>query len=123
MLLLICLVAGTSAYFIKQNSIRNQLVLGEVKTEVNEKFDANNKLKENVSIKNIGNVPIYVRVALIISWKDEEGNILEGTPKENEDYSIKFSESSNCLPIITFFIGISCIIVNNPTERGLGQSD
>ena len=97
LVLLFCLVAGTVAYLIKQNSIKNQFVMGEVKTDVIESFDANNNIKQDVSIKNIGNVPCYIRATITISWKDKDGNILEGIPKENEDYSIKFSESSNWL--------------------------
>lgn len=97
LVLLFCLVAGTVAYLIKQNSIKNQFVMGEVKTDVIESFDANNNIKQDVSIKNIGNVPSYIRATITISWKDKDGNILEGIPKENEDYSIKFSESSNWL--------------------------
>lgn len=95
--LMFCLVTGTVAYLIKQNSIKNQFVMGEVKTDVIESFDANNNIKQDVSIKNIGNVPSYIRATITISWKDKDGNILEGIPKENEDYSIKFSESSNWL--------------------------
>ena len=97
LVLVFCLVAGTVAYLIKQNSIKNQFVMGEVKTDVIESFDANNNIKQDVSIKNIGNVPSYIRATITISWKDKDGNILEGIPKENEDYSIKFSESSNWL--------------------------
>lgn len=97
LVLVFCLVAGTVAYLIKQNSIKNQFVMGEVKTDVIESFDANNNIKQDVSIKNIGNVPSYIRATITISWKDKDGNILEGIPKESEDYSIKFSESSNWL--------------------------
>lgn len=97
LVLVFCVVAGTVAYLIKQNSIKNQFVMGEVKTDVIESFDANNNIKQDVSIKNIGNVPSYIRATITISWKDKDGNILEGIPKENEDYSIKFSESSNWL--------------------------
>ena len=94
-LLLICLVTGSVAYLIKQNSLKNEFLIGEVKTEVMEEFNINNKIKQNVRIKNIGNVPIYIRAKIVISWKDEQGNILEGIPEENVDYSIKFSETSN----------------------------
>lgn len=94
-LLLICLVTGSVAYLIKQNSLKNEFLIGEVKTEVMEEFDINNKIKQDVRIKNIGNVPIYIRAKIVISWKDEQGNILEGIPEENVDYSIKFSETSN----------------------------
>lgn len=95
--LLICLVTSSVAYLIKQNSIKNEFVIGEVKTQVVEDFDVSNKVKKNVSIENIGNVPIYIRSKIIISWKDKNQNIIEGIPQENDDYSIRFSESSNWL--------------------------
>lgn len=94
-LLLICLVTGSVAYLIKQNSLKNEFLIGEVKTEVMEEFNINNKIKQNVRIKNIGNVPIYIRAKIVISWKDKQGNILEGIPEQNVDYSIKFSKTSN----------------------------
>ena len=93
--LLICLVTGSVAYLIEQNSLKNNFLIGEVKTEVIENFDKNNKIKQDVKIKNIGNVPIYIRSKIVFSWKDKQGNILEGIPEENIDYSIKFSETSN----------------------------
>lgn len=93
--LLICLVTGSVAYLIEQNSLKNNFLIGEVKTEVIENFDKNNKIKQDVKIKNIGNVPIYIRAKIVFSWKDKQGNILEGIPEENIDYSIKFSETSN----------------------------
>ena len=94
-LLGICVVSSTSAYFMMQNSISNEFIVGTVKIEVIEKFDKKNKTKEEVCIKNIGNVPAYVRAAIIITWQDTEGRILETKPEENVDYSIEFSTSEN----------------------------
>lgn len=94
-ILLFCLVTGTIAYMIKQSSITNEFIMGEVKTQIIENFDSNNKTKKDVNIKNIGNVPAYIRATIVISWKDNEGKVLGEIPEENVDYSIKFSESSN----------------------------
>ena len=94
-ILLFCLVTGTIAYMIKQSSITNEFIMGEVKTRIIENFDSNNKTKKDVNIKNIGNVPAYIRATIVISWKDNEGKVLGEIPEENVDYSIKFSESSN----------------------------
>ena len=94
-ILLFCSVTGTIAYMIKQSSITNEFIMGEVKTQIIENFDSNNKTKKDVNIKNIGNVPAYIRATIVISWKDNEGKVLGEIPEENVDYSIKFSESSN----------------------------
>ena len=95
-LLLLCIITGTSTYMIMKNSIKNVFIIGVVKPEIIETFDANNKIKKDVYIKNIGNVPIYIRTALIINWKDKDGKIL-GKPEENKDYSINLSTSTNWL--------------------------
>ena len=95
LLLLICIVTSSIAYIVNKYSISNEFVLGEVKINVIETFDKKEKSKKDVYLKNTGNVPVYVRTAIIITWKDEKGNILEERPVENVDYSIKFSDSSN----------------------------
>jgi len=94
-IILICLVSGTSAYLIIKFGIQNMFTIGEVKPEIIETFDTENKTKSDVYVKNSGNVPIYLRVAIIISWKDAQGKILETIPEENIDYSIDFSTSPN----------------------------
>lgn len=94
-LLLVCILTGSVAYLIKKNSITNEFVMGEVKSEIVETFNKNEKTKKDVSIKNSGNVSIYVRTAIVICWKDENGKIIENVPEENVDYSIKFSDSPN----------------------------
>lgn len=95
MILLIGVVLGTSAYIIIKNSIKNEFDIGKVKSEIIETFNEENKTKNDVYIKNIGNVPSYLRTAIIISWKDKDGKILETKPEENIDYSINFSNSAN----------------------------
>lgn len=94
-LLLLVLVVGTTAYLMSKDSISNTFVLGEINPEIMEVFSANNKTKEDVYIKNSGNVPTFVRTAVIIQWKDNEGKILYENPVKNTDYSISFSSSSN----------------------------
>lgn len=94
-LLGICVVSATSAYLIIQNSISNEFIVGTVKAEIIENFDKKNKIKEEVCIKNTGNIPAYIRAAIVILWQDTEGRILETKPEKDLDYSIKFSTSEN----------------------------
>ncbi len=94
-ILLVCVVATTSAYLIIKNSISNEFIMGKVEPEIIETFKKENKVKEDVYIKNSGNVPIYIKTAIIISWKDKQGKILEVKPVENLDYIINFSTSEN----------------------------
>lgn len=61
----------------------NVFVPGTVTTEVEEEFDG--ETKENVYIKNTGNIDAYIRAAVIAVWKTEEGDI-SGTPVSSVDF-------------------------------------
>lgn len=116
-LLVICVVSVTSAYLIIQNSIINEFVVGRVNVEVIEKFNKKNKIKEEVCIKNTGNVPAYIRAAIVISWQDNEGKVLEIRPEEDVDYSIKFSTSENwILGSDGYYYYQNVVYENNITE-------
>ena len=76
-------------------TIKNEFDIGIVRPEIIETFDSENNIKEDVAIKNSGNVPIYVRTAVVIKWKDNTGRILDVLPQKNTDYTISFSSSEN----------------------------
>lgn len=90
-------IAGTTAFLTSKNSINNEFVVGQVEPKIKETFNPQNKIKKDVYLKNAGNVPIYIRAAITIKWKDNEGKILKESPIENEDYLIEFSDSLNWL--------------------------
>lgn len=87
------IIAGTAgatlAYLSHQSGLTNQFQIAKVSTEIKETFDGGDT-KENVSVKNTGDVPAYIRAAVIIGWQDEEGNALidEAAPEVNKDYTI-----------------------------------
>ena len=93
--LLMSTISGTTAFLTSKGSIKNEFVLGEVQTQIMETFNAKNKVKEDVKIKNSGNVPIFVRTAIVINWKDSDGKILNTAPEKDVDYTISFSTSQN----------------------------
>lgn len=87
-------IGTTFAYLTsKSNSVINEFTPGVVTTEVMEEFDE--EIKENVQIKNTGNIPAYIRAAVVINWVDVEGNILGIAPQSEVDYSIRFPEVSD----------------------------
>ena len=45
----------------------------------------------NVSIKNTSNIPAYIRAAVIITWRDANGNIYGQRPVAETDYTISFN--------------------------------
>lgn len=78
-LVLLVAVGVTVAYLVdKANPVENVFEPGYVTTEVNETF-VNNQ-KTDVTIKNTGNVDAYIRAAVVINWKDSDGNILAAVP-------------------------------------------
>ena len=95
LILFLTTICGSTSYLMKKNSANNEFVMGEVSPTIVESFNSANKVKKDVKVKNDGNVPIYVRTSIVITWKDDEGRILESSPKENKDYEISFSTSEN----------------------------
>ena len=89
---LFLLIMGSMAYLVLTNSIENEFVIGEVKTEIK-----NETTNENIYIQNTGNVSIYIRAYITIELEDENQNVLATTPNENTDYNISINNTSNWL--------------------------
>lgn len=67
-------VSGSLAWLISTpEPVVNTFTPGAVTIQVDETF--NGTTKQNVRIKNTGDVPAYIRVALVPAWVDDEGNI------------------------------------------------
>ena len=91
-------VSGSLAWLISTpEPVVNEFTPGEVTIQVDEKFDDEHTTKQNVSIKNTGNVPAYIRVALIPAWVDDEGNIAAkpASLKLNDDCNIAWGKDGN----------------------------
>ena len=93
------IIAGTAgatlAYLSHQSGLTNQFQIAEVSTEIKETFDG--ETKNDVKVENTGDVPAYIRAAVIIGWEDAAGNPLidEEAPKENTDYTIEMNLNSS----------------------------
>ena len=68
--------------------VKNEFVPGDVTPEVTEAFD--HAVKNNVQIKNTGNVDAYIRAKLVFTWQDSSENVYGQTPLENIDYEIQW---------------------------------
>ena len=66
--------------------ISNTFTVADMNLEVDETFD--NNVKSDVKVLNRGDVPAYLRAAVAVSWKDEDGNILSSVPAEGKDYNM-----------------------------------
>ena len=69
---------------------KNEFTYGRVTSSVNETFEEEfgDPVKRNVSLRNTGNTPAYLRALLVVTWKDENGVVLSTLPVEDEDYEI-----------------------------------
>lgn len=84
-------VGGTVAYLVADTDpLTNNFDLAEVSCRVKEKFK--NQIKENVKIQNTGDIPAYIRAKVVVTWKDEDGNVYGQAPIEETDYTIQFNE-------------------------------
>lgn len=90
LVLLCCAVTGTVAFLVtKTGPVTNTFTPAHVSTAVDETFK--NGVKSDVKIKNTGDIPAYIRAAVIINWADGDGNV-SATPVKTTDYTIKWTK-------------------------------
>lgn len=86
LLVMFAAIGGTVAYLIDSTGeVKNTFVPASVPPEVVEKIDGN--VKENVAIKNTGNVDAYIRVKVVVTWKNEAGDVYKDAPVKETDYN------------------------------------
>lgn len=82
-LILVFAVGGTIAYIVTNTgNVENTFTPGQVACEVLEQ--TNNGVKSDVKIKNTGNTDAYIRAAIVVTWKDENGNISATQPRRGD---------------------------------------
>lgn len=87
LVLLLCSVAGTLVYgaLKKDDSVLNRLTIGHLKGELKETFDDSQELvsqvdyPKEVTVKNTGNLNLFVRVMVFPEITTDEGFSLAGT--------------------------------------------
>lgn len=92
-LVIILPVGGVAAYLSAQTDEVTNTFAPEtaVRPTISETMESN--VKSNVSV-NVGNpeYAVYVRAAVVITWKDKDGNVLGEAPQDN-DYSIQYNKT------------------------------
>ena len=63
----------TSAFLTSTRGLTNTFTPGEVSCEVKETVQ--NKVKSDIVVQNTGDIPAYIRVAVVANTVDAEGNI------------------------------------------------
>ena len=88
-------VGGTLAWLTAHTSaITNTFTVATPGVEIKEGFDK--QTKSNVQVKNTGDVEAYIRVALVPTWEDENGNAV-AEPASLDDLSITWGNSGKWL--------------------------
>lgn len=84
-------VGGTWAFLVAQSEpVENNFTYAHVRCRIDEKFE--NGVKSDVKIQNTGDIPAYIRARIVVTWKDENGNVSAAVPVKNTDYTIAFNE-------------------------------
>lgn len=90
--LVLCIAGGATLAFLMVTtpSLTNVFQYGHVTCKVDETFQDN--VKTNVSIRNTGDTQSYIRVKLVFTWKDAEGNV-SAQPVTDQDYNMDLNKS------------------------------
>lgn len=88
-ILVLGLVGGTLAFlFTNTNALANKFEYAHVTCQVVENF--NGTVKSNVTVKNTGDISAYIRAAVVVTWKDANGNVYGRMPVAGVDYNISY---------------------------------
>ena len=83
LLVIIFAVGGTIAYLVDvTESVTNTFNPAQVTTRVTEVVNSAEQTKTNVCITNTGDVDAYIRAAVVVTWQNEEGDVLAKKPTE-----------------------------------------
>lgn len=91
--LLLAGAVGTFAWLSVTGVLVNEFGFGSVEPSVDETLD--NNVKSDVTVKNSGSAPAYLRVAVDIYWQDKDGARLWDEPVAGTDYAIERGNVSN----------------------------
>ena len=83
-LIFCCAVGGTVAWLTTSTGpVTNTFTPTKVETEIGE--DVTTDVKKDVVVKNKGDIPVFVRAAIIVNWVDDNGNVYAAKPVAGED--------------------------------------
>ena len=87
--MVLCAIGGAYAYITaKTDEISNHFTPVKVTCKVEESFDG--AVKQDVRIRNTGDIDGFIRAMLVFNWVDAEGNVLSAAPIEGTDYAIEW---------------------------------
>lgn len=86
-------VGTTLAYLVTNTAaVANTFNPVKVSTDIDEPgWDG--EVKNNVTVKNTGDISAYIRAAVVITWQDDAGNVHPDTPAQGTDYTITWTRA------------------------------
>lgn len=95
-LVLTAVLGATIAYLSSETpSVTNTFEPASVSCRIEETFNEGNTAKTGVTVTNTGNIPAYIRVAVVANNVDESGNLLAGTPEITISLGADWVKSGN----------------------------
>lgn len=89
--LLVAGVGGVYAYITaKTAGLTNRFDPVEVTCQVEETFDGT--VKQDVRIRNTGDINGFIRATVVASWVDSNGRVLATAPVEGADYTVEWGD-------------------------------
>ena len=83
------LVGSTVAFLVADTqTVTNTFNPAKVTVDVPEDFDKN--VKDNVKVKNTGDINAFVRAAVVVTWQDDSGSVHPTVPVAGTDYTVTF---------------------------------
>lgn len=125
LLVCVCMTGITLAYLTdKPAGLVNTFEPSQVTSTVTETFPDPYNTKSNVKITNTGNIPAYIRAAVVFTWRDGEGNIAPEKPVAGEDYQISWNTGSgkNWFQSGDYYYYSDVVPANTSTEENLINS-
>lgn len=93
-LILGAMVGTTLAYlFTNTDGLVNTFTPANVTVDIDEPGWGEDKtVKNNVTVKNTGDVEAYIRAAVVVTWQDADGNVYPTAPEEGTDYTVTWTK-------------------------------
>lgn len=97
LLVLVLGIVGTTLAWLtdKTTDLTNTFEYAKVSCEVLEDVNEYNTRKSNVRIQNTGNTDAYIRATYVVTYRDNAGNILYETLKDNWKWKVDLSNIIN----------------------------
>lgn len=95
LVLILGLVGTTLGFLVDQTSeIKNTFQSANAKITVEEAITTSG-VKNSVKIKNESNkFPVFIRARVIVTWKDDAGNVSATAPVEGTDYTLTWTKEN-----------------------------